>query len=168
LEKISSQESNVETLLKPNFNENDRLSAQAITSIQGNLEKPIESVGADLEKAAIRARLHIPEHVKTHAGREVEYFKIRGRTGEELAKENIPDCVNLNDVTGKSNFANFDVISKHEVASVKVKERFSNGEPRYSGYAKFFCDISNPESKANQQAARELIQSRESDQKLSN
>lgn len=110
-----------------------------------------------LDRAAQKAREFVPEHVASHAGERVELYKLRGRIGEELAQEEI-NGANLNDVTGKSNFANYDVVSSDYISSVKVKGLTEQGEPRYGDYNKYFKDIVNPNSAANQQAASDMLQ----------
>lgn len=130
-----------------------------IRAVQGLPEKTSNET-VTLNKAAERANLKVKEHVPTLDGKEVEYYKLRGRIGEELAVENIPGSVNINDVTGKSNFANFDVVSPHETSSVKVKSCNAEGRPRVADYNKYFEDISNPGSKANQRAASDLLKMR--------
>jgi hypothetical protein len=109
-----------------------------------------------LDAAAKQAERHVPEHVATRGGQRVEFYKMRGRIGEELAKAEI-NGANLNDITGKANFANYDVVSPNEVSSVKVKGLTEQGEPRYGDYNKYFKDIVNPESRANQRAAADLM-----------
>jgi hypothetical protein len=116
-----------------------------------------------LARAAVDAAQQVPEHVATQAGERVERYKLRGRLGEALAETAMPGSVNINDVTGTSNFANFDVVSRHEMASVKVKERRASGDPRYGDYDKYFRDISNPDSRTNQRAAADLRALREQD-----
>jgi hypothetical protein len=109
-----------------------------------------------LDEAAAQAQKEVPEHKDTPEAQQVEYYKLRGRVGENLAQENIPEAVNANDATGKQNFANYDLFSPHETASVKVKQ-LTDGEPRYADYNKYFKDITNPQSKTNQRAAADLL-----------
>lgn len=108
-----------------------------------------------LERAAQLARQNIPIHDSN--SKEVEIYKLRGRTGEELAQEEL-NGANLNDLTGRSNFANYDIVSSEHISSVKVKGLTEDGEPRYSDYNKFFADIVNPNAKANQQAAKDMLE----------
>jgi len=121
---------------------------------------------SDLERAALKAVESIPEHqAKTPR---VEIYKLRGRIGEELAQEKIGG-VNLNDLTGKSNFANYDIVSREReiISSVKVVGLTEEGEPRYSNYNKYFMDIVNPDSKANQRAAKDMLLAIEENPELS-
>lgn len=108
------------------------------------------------ERITQRAREHVPFHQPTYDGREVELYKLRGRIGEELAQESI-NGANLNDLTGKSNFANYDLVSEDNISSVKVKGLTEQGEPRFADYNKYFRDIINPKSKANQRAAQDML-----------
>lgn len=117
------------------------------------------------ERIAQRAREHVPFHQPTYDGREVELYKLRGRIGEELAQESI-NGANLNDLTGKSNFANYDLVSKDNISSVKVKGLTEQGEPRFADYNKYFRDIINPESKANQRAAQDMLSAVKDNSKL--
>lgn len=84
-------------------------------------------------------------------------YKLRGRIGEELAQDNIPGSINLNDVAQKPNIASYDLSSPHEMTSVKVMGRNDDGEPPYAAYRKYFRDIINPNSRANLRAAEDLI-----------
>lgn len=119
----------------------------------------------EIHQLANKASEHVSTHKDTMTGRVVEYYKLRGRIGEELANQAMPDSVNINDITGKSNFANFDLVSPHEMASVKVKELTADGEPRFSDYNRFFRDITNPNSPTNQRAAEDLVKLRQEDPK---
>jgi predicted RNA-binding Zn ribbon-like protein len=146
------QEAKIEKVEKPRFN------PETIRNIQHG---PAETADADemaLNTASERADHTVEKHRDTPEAQQVEFYKVRGRIGEELAAANMPDSNNLNDVTGKSNFANYDVISPYEVASVKVKERNNGGQPRYGDYNKYFRDITNPNARANQRAATDLLQ----------
>ncbi len=134
----------------------DALRPRGVKAIQGEKELPRETA-TDLQEAVRRARREVPEHVATRNGQMVEFYKLRGRVGEELVEKDMPGAVNLNDATGKSNFANFDVVSPSEVASVKVKGLGRVGKPRYADYDKYFRDIVNPGSKANRRAAEDLL-----------
>ena len=147
----------------------DKHSQGGIRAIQGTVEPQVAEAQTTalpqldaseqrdtLNRASLKASEHVSEHNDTKAARRVEYYKLRGRIGEELAEENIPDSININDVTGKSNFANYDVVSPHEMSSVKVKELTDEGQPRYADYNKYFRDITNPNSKSNQRAAEDL------------
>jgi hypothetical protein len=116
------------------------------------MKKPQRS--STIDEAAQRARQHVSLHSRD--SKDVEIYKLRGRIGEELAQEEI-DGANLNDLTGKSNFANYDIVSSEYLSSVKVKGLMEDGLPRYSDYNKYFTDIVNPNSKANQQAAKDLL-----------
>lgn len=136
--------------------------ARAETSLQNRAG--VDELAAQeqrLDAAAIEARQHVPEHVATRGGQRVEFYKMRGRIGEELATADM-NGANLNDVTGKSNFANYDVVSPDEVSSVKVKGLTEQGEPRYGDYNKYFKDVVNPESPANQRAAADLLNAKAS------
>jgi hypothetical protein len=132
----------------------------AIKAVQGMPEETSDETEA-MNRAMERANFRVAKHVPTPDGKEVEYYKLRGRIGEELAVENLPGSVNINDVTGKSNFANFDIVSPYEMSSVKVKSRDASGEIRTADYYKYFSDITNPMSKANQRAASDLIKLRD-------
>ncbi len=166
----------METLEKPETSEKplerkpEKFSPNEIQSIQGigKVNSPDSISTTDhhteaikkhetLNDASIKASGQVSEHQDSVEAREVEYLKLRGRIGEELAQGNIPDSVNINDVTGKSNFANYDIVSPHEVSSVKVKELTKEGQPRYSDYNKYFRDITDPNSKANQRAAQDML-----------
>ena len=114
-----------------------------------------------LEAAAVRAGRSVDVHSDTDWGQVAEYYKLRGRIGEELTASNMPNSVNLNDATGKTNFANYDIASPNEMASVKVKELTTEGEPRFGDYRKYYRDLTNPESRANQRAASDLLKLRE-------
>ncbi|MBE7433099.1 MAG: hypothetical protein HS100_04230 [Anaerolineales bacterium] len=118
-----------------------------------------------VELAAQRAREHVAFHQPTHDGREVELYKLRGRIGEELSQESI-NGANLNDLTGKSNFANYDLVSKDCISSVKVKGLTEQGEPRFADYNKYFRDVVNPDSKANQRAAQDMLNAGKDNTKL--
>ena len=48
------------------------------------------------------------------------------------------------------------------MSSVKVKGLMEQGEPRYGDYNKYFKDIVNPESRANQRAAADLLDAKSS------
>lgn len=109
-----------------------------------------------LDIAVQKARQFVPTHVANQAGERVELYKLRGRIGEELAQQEIGGF-NLNDVTGKSNFANYDILSDEFISSVKVKGLTEQGEPRYGDYNKYFKDIVNPKSSSNQQAAKDML-----------
>lgn len=109
-----------------------------------------------LVEAGREARQHIPLHKAGYEGREVEIYKLRGRIGEELARQEIKGA-NLNDLTGKSNFANYDLASNEHLSSVKVKGLTEDGEPRYADYDKYFKDIVNSNSPANQRAASDML-----------
>lgn len=141
----------------------ERLSPSGIAAIQGDFkpESSPENPEKRIQEAAHKADLNVPEHVASQAGEKVEFYKLRGRMGEELAQQNMPGSINVNDAAQKQNFANYDIISPNEISSVKVKDRFENGEPRYADYRKYFADIANPESKANQRATADLLAIRE-------
>ena len=121
---------------------------------------------ARLVDAGQKARQHVPLHKAGYDGREVEIYKLRGRIGEELAQEEI-NGANLNDITGKSNFANYDLVSKEHLSSVKVKGLTEDGEPRYSDYDKYFKDIVNQNSPATQRAASDLLTAKQENPDIS-
>lgn len=134
-----------------------------------SVEKKSSGQSQDIDRlvdAGQKARQHIPLHKAGYDGREVEIYKLRGRIGEELAQEEI-NGVNLNDITGKSNFANYDLVSNEHLSSVKVKGLAENGEPRYSDYDKYFKDIVNPNSPANQRAASDLMTAKQDNPEIS-
>ncbi|MCU0485609.1 MAG: hypothetical protein MUC85_05800 [Anaerolineales bacterium] len=168
---MSDSKETIET--PPSAEKNDRPSPNAQRAIQGmDASPPAVSRSSEskeptaerqemLQKASLQASEHVSTHKDTPSAREVEHYKLRGRIGEELAEENMPGSVNLNDITGKSNFANYDLTSPYEMASVKVKELGNNGEPRNSDYKKYFRDLANPDSSANQRAAEDLLKIRQ-------
>jgi len=136
--------------------------AKAETSLQNRATvHEIKAQEQHLDAVAKQAEQHVPEHTATRGGQRVEFYKMRGRMGEELAMADM-NGANLNDVTGKSNFANYDVVSPNEVSSVKVKGLTEQGEPRYGDYNKYFRDTVNPESRANQRAASDLMDAKSS------
>ncbi|HEY3311960.1 MAG TPA: hypothetical protein VGK00_10000 [Anaerolineales bacterium] len=116
----------------------------------------LEGEKHQLAEAGFQARQHVPFHNSSNFNGRVELYKLRGRIGEELAQNNLGGK-NLNDLTGKSNFANYDITSKDNLSSVKVQGLRENGEPRYSDYNKYFKDIVNSNSPANQRAATDML-----------
>ena len=77
--------------------------AEAEASLQNRATvDEITAQKEQLDTAAKQAEQHVPEHVASRGGQRVEFYKMRGRIGEELAATDMKGA-NLNDVTGKSN-----------------------------------------------------------------
>jgi hypothetical protein len=136
------------------------LSAEGISAIQGG---KVSTENQALEQASTAADEEVSEHTHTRAGEQVEYYKLRGRMGEDLAVQNMPEAANMNDLTGKANAPTFDAGSPYEMASVKTKGVDKNGNIQFSNYNQYFEQVVNPESAGNLAAADEYLRIRGED-----
>lgn len=104
-------------------------------------------------------------HENNSTTKVVEYRRIRGEIGEEIAAINVPGSIQADSFsTAGTNFSTYDLFGEREVSQVKVLS-LKNGKPRYQAYKDVFQDLVDPNSKKNNKAAEQLFQIKENDPK---
>ena len=109
-----------------------------------------------------RARKH-PEKKALHSP---AYYKRRGNVGEALVSEELK-ADNLNSMV-KCNFANYDIVSRGELTSVKVRGQVALGlrSQEINNYVYDFKQVVNPDSSRNLVAGNDLFAASVADAEL--